>query len=158
MIAQELVKIARKEIGVSEVRGTNRGPRVDDYQRATWLDEKDWAAWCAAFVCWCVREAMALGGPYTFKRPRTAGAWDFERWSKEQDKSTQTSRNVAVIKAGDIVIFTHSHIGIAVEDSHHGTVQTVEGNGNLQGSRDGGSVVEQTRPLALIKARIRFTV
>jgi hypothetical protein len=39
-----------------------------------------------------------------------------------------------------------------------GMVQTVEGNSNAQGSREGGGVWKQTRKLSQIRSRIRFTV
>ena len=57
-IAEKMVSLAREEIGVSEVDGSNCGPRVDEYKAATWLDaDKGWP-WCAAFICWLVREAI----------------------------------------------------------------------------------------------------
>jgi len=95
-----------------------------------------------------------------FKRPRTAGAWDFENWSKRQDDTTQTSRNPGNdIKAGDIVIFKFSHIGIAVSDvDKNGFVTTVEGNTDGEGSREGGAVLKKTRSVSKIKTRIRFTI
>ena len=82
-VPQKMVLLAREEIGVSEVDGSNCGPRVDEYKAATWLDpDKGWP-WCAAFICWLVREAIE-GEDVKFKRPRTAGAWDFENWAKQQ--------------------------------------------------------------------------
>lgn len=171
-LAELIPEIALKEVGVEEVGTSNRGPRVDEYQKATWLNPADWGAWCAAFVCWVVREAMAVNGgkdkdgkPYSFKRPRTAGAWDYERWSLEQDESTQTLKRTSTrpiregdLKKGDLVIFTFSHIGIAVADAQDGKVMTVEGNSNAAGSRTGGKVCVQHRDLSLIRSRIRFTV
>ena len=57
-VPQKMVLLAREEIGVSEVDGSNCGPRVDEYKAATWLDpDKGWP-WCAAFICWLVREAI----------------------------------------------------------------------------------------------------
>ena len=57
-IASTMVSLSKREIGVSEVDGTNCGPRVDEYKAATWLDpDKGWP-WCAAFICWLVREAI----------------------------------------------------------------------------------------------------
>ena len=53
---EQLIQTALAEVGVKEVGSSNRGPRVDQYQRATWLEEKDWGAWCASFVCWTIRE------------------------------------------------------------------------------------------------------
>jgi hypothetical protein len=160
-LADKLVSLARNEIGVEEVDGSNCGVRVDQYKSATNLPPHESWPWCAAFVCWLVREAVRTDGPYTFARPTTAGAWDFENWSKKQDNSTHTLRNPGNdIKAGDIVIFKFSHIGIAVSDAYStGVVDTVEGNSQAgTTSRDGGGVFEHTRKLSLIKTRIRFTV
>jgi len=160
-----LVRVALKEVGVQEVDGTNCGPRVNEYKAATWLPaDKPWP-WCAAFVCWCIREAMKIQGsdknerPYTFERPQTAGAWDFENWSLKQDNSTQTKKpHHDDIKRGDIVIFSFSHIGIAIEDARSGMVATCEGNTDAAGSREGGGVFQKVRKLSQIRSRIRFTV
>lgn len=157
-IPQKMVALAREEIGVSEVDGTNCGPRVDEYKAATWLDaDKGWP-WCAAFICWLVREAID-GEDVKFKRPRTAGAWDFENWAKQQvvngvDLRKPTNED---IKAGDIVVFTFSHIGLAVKDiDSSGYVTTIEGNTNGAGSREGGSVLEKNRHVSKIRSRIRI--
>ena len=160
-LAPELVRIATAEIGVEEVNGSNRGPRVDEYKAATWLDPSKGWPWCAAFVCWVVREAMeATGQRYTFDRPRTAGAWDFENWSRKQDSSTWTKRpHDGDIQAGDIVIFTFSHIGIATSaPDAGGWVTTVEGNTDAAGSREGGGVYRKRRHVSKIRSRIRFRV
>lgn len=162
VLPELIVAIASKEVGVEESpRGSNRGPRVDQYQRASWLKEKDWGAWCATFVCWVVREAIkASKQKFTFARPQTAGAWDFERWSLQQDSSTSTRRQPGRdIKRGDLVTFTFSHIGIALsEPDKDGMVETVEGNTNENGGRDGYVVAFRKRHFTAIRARIRFTV
>jgi len=158
-LADKLVSLARNEIGVEEVDGSNCGVRVDTYKSATNLPPHEAWPWCAAFVCWLVREAIRTDGPYTFARPTTAGAWDFENWSKKQDNSTHTLRTPGNdIKAGDIVIFKFSHIGICVRGAEAGRIRTVEGNTDAAGSREGGGVFEKSRSLDSIKTRIRFTV
>lgn len=158
-LADKLVFLARNEIGVEEVDGSNCGVRVDTYKSATNLPPHEAWPWCAAFVCWLVREAIRTDGPYTFARPTTAGAWDFENWSKKQDNSTHTLRNPGNdIKAGDIVIFKFSHIGLCVRSAEAGRIRTVEGNTDAAGSREGGGVFEKSRSLDSIKTRIRFTV
>ena len=157
-IPQKMVLLAREEIGVSEVDGSNCGPRVDEYKAATWLDsDKGWP-WCAAFLCWLLREAIK-GEEVAFKRPQTAGAWDFENWAKKQVASGIDLRKPTNedIKAGDIVIFTFSHIGLAVKDiDPSGYVITIEGNTNGAGSREGGSVLEKKRHVSKIRSRIRI--
>lgn len=92
-LPEKLVELATAEIGVEEVNGTNCGPRVDEYKAATWLSPKKGWPWCAAFLCWLVREALlATGTPETktFKRPRTASAYDLRNWSLAQDATTST--------------------------------------------------------------------
>ena len=157
-IPEKMVSLAREEIGVSEVDGSNCGPRVDEYKAATWRDaEKGWP-WCAAFICWLIREAIE-GEEASFKRPRTAGAWDFENWAKQESNRGVELRKPTNedIKAGDIVVFTFSHIGIAVKDvDSSGYVVTIEGNTNGAGSREGGSVLEKKRHVSKIRSRIRI--
>lgn len=162
-LSEALVKIATHEIGIEEVDGTNCGPRVDDYKAATNLPPHESWPWCAAFVCFCVRGAMRAANVVEtagFKRPTTAGAWDFENWSKRQDNTTQTKREPASdIKPGDIVIFRFSHIGIAISaPTFNGFVETIEGNTDGEGSREGGAVLKKVRHISKIKTRIRFTL
>lgn len=162
-LAKEIVRIAKAEVGVREIRDTNCGVRVDEYKAATWLNPKKGWAWCAAFVCWVVREAMASAGvkqTKTFKRPRTAGAWDFENWSLEQDSTTNTKKpHGGDVLPGDIVVFTFSHIGIAVSPpDDNGIVKVVEGNTDAAGSREGGGVYLKSRHLSKIRSRIRFAI
>lgn len=162
-LPQALVAAARDEIGTTEVNGSNCGPRVDQYKAATTLDPKQGWPWCAAFVCFCVHKAMVVAGiseTKTFKRPRTAGAWDFENWSRAQDESTQTKKpHRGDIEPGDIVIFTFSHIGVAISaPDKNGNVATIEGNTDGAGSREGGAVLRKTRHLSKIRSRIRFTL
>jgi hypothetical protein len=158
-LAEKMVALAKKEIGVEEINGTNCGPRVNEYKSATWLDStKPWP-WCAAFICWLFRESME-GGKYTFERPQTAGAWDFENWAKKQNSSVLLKKpHYADIQAGDIVIFTFSHIGIATSGpDSNGFVSTVEGNTDGAGSREGGAVLAKKRKLSQIRSVIRVAV
>ena len=157
-IPDKMVQLAREEIGDSEVDGSNCGPRVDEYKAATWLDADEGWPWCAAFICWLVREAIEEED-ILFKRPRTAGAWDFENWAKQQSGKGVELRKPTNedIKAGDIIVFTFSHIGLAVKDvDSSGYVTTIEGNTNGAGSREGGSVLEKKRHVSKIRSRIRL--
>ena len=160
-LAERIVELAKKEVGVEEIGGTNCGPRVNEYKAATWLPPDQAWPWCAAFIDWLVMRAMEDSGKqFTFARPRTAGAWDLENWSMKQDGSTWTKLNpqASDIAPGDIVIFTFSHVGLAIDTPAKGLVQTVEGNSNAQGSREGGGVWKQTRKLSQIRSRIRLMV
>ena len=157
MIAEQLVKIAESQIGVRETK-KNGGTKIEEYQRSTWLPIGPWA-WCAAFVCWCVEQTM-FGEKYTFPRPETAGAWDFEKWCLSVNNSVKLYKpHGGIIKKGDIVVFTFSHIGIAVSDvDKNGIVQTIEGNTDSDGSREGDGVYRKRRHISKIRSAIRFMV
>lgn len=162
-LSERMVQIALAEVGVSEKpRGSNRGPRVNQYQCATDLDRALWGAWCAAFVCWVMLQAMAAepGQRYTFKRMTTAAVRLIKTWSLRQDDSTRTRDEPGLdIQPGDIVIYRFSHTGIAVTaPDTNGFVQVVEGNTNKDGGREGWLVCKQTRKCSAIKTRIRITV
>lgn len=148
-----LVAILKAEEGVREVpANSNRGKRVEEYQAATWLTGTGWP-WCAAFICWGILE-LEKTHPLPFKRPQTGGAWDFENWAKLQGVKRFKPRGK--IKAGDIVIFTFSHIGLAIEDEKGGSVKTIEGNTDASGSREGGGVYIKSRPVSSIRSHIRL--
>lgn len=156
-----MVQIALKEVGVrEEPKNSNRGKRVQEYQAATWLDGTGWA-WCAAFVDWVIRESLDTGHPVPkgFTRPLTAGAWDYERWAdKMKGKGViRFEAGEKNIEPGDILVYTFSHIGLAVAKQRRGSVETVEGNTDSSGSREGGGVYQQTRKLSLIRDVIRIT-
>jgi hypothetical protein len=149
--AERIVSIASAEVGVRETK-KNGGPQIEAYQRATWLPPGAWP-WCAAFVCWAVAKALP-GHP---ELPKTAGAWDFERWCRSVGNWARLRKpTMGDIKAGDIVIFTFSHIGIALgSPDKKGNVETCEGNTNGAGSREGDGVYRKTRHVSKIRSRIR---
>tara|TARA_R110000772_G_scaffold57025_1_gene129450 strand:- start:4188 stop:4811 length:624 start_codon:yes stop_codon:yes gene_type:complete len=151
--AEKLVAFALKEVGVKErPKNSNRGKRVQEYQSSTWLDGSGWP-WCAAFICWLCKEA----GVPDSKRPQTAGAWDFERWAKKRSSPVTFYKvGKTAIKKGDILVYTFSHIGLAAADQTSSSVNTIEGNTDASGSREGGGVYEKTRRLSQIRSVIRF--
>ena len=150
-MADTITKLCSDEVGVQEVDGSNCGIRVDEYKAATWLSPKRGWPWCAAFVCWIIREALQDVGAKTktkgFIRPRTAQ--DLTTWTKKPHRGD--------IKPGDIVIFKFSHIGFAVSSpDSNGYVTTIEGNTDKAGSREGGGVFKKKRHVSKIRSRIRF--
>lgn len=150
-----VARIAEGEVGVREApRNSNRGPRVQEYQDADWLDGTGYA-WCASFICWLVQQAER-DIPLPFKRPRTAGAWDFERWAEREGLDMVKAPTPADIGRGDIVVFTFSHIGLAVDDPVSDRVVTIEGNTDQSGGREGGGVYRKVRRIGEIRSRIRL--
>lgn len=158
-LVKKIIALARDEVGVREIGDTNCGKRVNEYKSATNLDSTQAWPWCAAFICWLFREAMK-GSSYSFKRPTTASAWDFENWAEDQDMSVKTKKpSGSDIIAGDIIIFTFSHIGLAISaPDKNGMVQTIEGNTDDAGSREGGGVYSKERHISKIRSRLRLCV
>ena len=151
--SEALALAAESQVGERE-EGNNGGAAVRKYQNATWLEPGEWP-WCAAFVCWSFKEALKKS-VQVIQRPRTAGAWDFENWAtKEGAELIKPARDVQV-RRGDIVVYAFSHIGIAVEDELCDLVETVEGNTNTGGDREGDGVYRKTRKKSLIRSIIRL--
>ena len=156
--ADALVNVALGEVGTMEGAKNNTGADLEKYKDATWLKPGAWA-WCAAFVCWCYKEALQSHAVAGVKRPQTAAAWGFEKWAEAQSGVT-LFKPPSSIKKGDIVMFTFSHIGIAVADATGASVDTVEGNTNVKGQRDGGGkttdgVYRKTRSTSSIRSVAR---
>lgn len=123
---QALVRLAKAEIGVTEVPlGSNAGPRVDYYRRATTLFpflQRGWP-WCAAFV---VR--MALNAGYNLPRAaRTASVWHFTEWARKEGRIV-TNRPP---KAGDVVILIGQGVHMGIWSAQ--PKSTVEGNTTADG-------------------------
>lgn len=144
-VLRMLVEVAQSQVGVREEGGNNRGKRVREYQAATSLKPADWP-WCAAFVCWCIREWVAapivqavldVADPERW-RPKTARAFGFEAWAKRAGGKVLPGN--AEVYAGDLIVFDFSHVGIAIEAAKPGQpVKTIEGNTNGKGERDSRS-------------------
>jgi hypothetical protein len=167
-LRQKLIALAIAEVGVREVpRNSNCGPRVLQYQRATNLTGTGWP-WCAAFVCWCIREwgrdpavldALKLT-PDTFAvwRPRTAAAYGFHEWAERRGLTIfdeNENPGAATLHTGDIITFDASHIGLLQDDTAK-TIHTIEGNTDEAGTREGGGVYAKTRPRSQLRKVIRL--
>lgn len=154
VLGDRLAEILLTKVGVVEIpRNSNRGPDVEAFQASTWLDGTGWA-WCAAFVCWGMQKLEAEID-YPFTRPETAAAYGFEDWAKKQ--GLKMWKPCGQIKRGDILIFgPFSHIAVAVADEKFGSVETVEGNTDGEGSREGNGVYRKRRDKNLFRSHIRL--
>ena len=160
-LPEKLVEIAETQLGIVET-SKNQGDGIAKYWEATNYADgyKNREPYCAAAVCWIVREAMGSSISYTFKRPKTATAFGFEDWSLAQDASTNTKKNPrGDIQPGDIVIFKFSHVGIACSPADKsGHFKCIEANTGPSGERDGDGVWKKRRHIDLVRSRVRFTV
>lgn len=168
-LRQKLIDIARKEIGTVETPpNSNRGPRVQQYQSACDYSKEartGWK-WCAAFVCWtikewlkdpAVRDALKLRTAAEVEawRPRTAAAYGFHDWAEQRGLLVMDDSPDHVLHTADIVTFDMSHIGIVANDEGP-LIYTIEGNTDSAGSRDGGGVFAKTRQRSFARKFIRI--
>lgn len=168
-LRRQLVAIAAAQVGSHEEGGNNLGPMVAMFQGATILPPGPWP-WCAAFVDWCVREwlqiapvRLALGlrsdAEVEAWRPKTALAFGFEGWGLSHGLAVLPE--LAVARAGDLVTFDFSHVGIVAVDqpAASGMIETIEGNTNGAGARDsahGDGVWRKTRRVELVRRYVRL--
>ncbi|RYD38976.1 MAG: CHAP domain-containing protein [Verrucomicrobiaceae bacterium] len=167
-LRQKLISIARSQIGVrEEPRNSNSGGMVRKYQSATTLDGTGWP-WCAAFVCWAirewgkypdVREALRMSAAEFEKwRPKTAAAYGFDGWAKKRGllvHSENANPGGLILHTGDIVTYDFSHVGL-IETDRGDTLHTIEGNTDAAGSREGGGVYQKRRDRKLARTIIRI--
>lgn len=163
-LRRRLIEIARRELGTAEIGDSNTGKRVREYQATTSLGGTGWP-WCAAFVCWCVREwlkdpeVMAAFGfdnaAAEAWRPKHADAYGFHPWAAEHGLLTMDDSPGNVLHTGDIVTFDFSHIGM-LETDEGPLIHTIEGNTSGAAGRDGGEVWEHNRPRSIARKFIRL--
>ena len=145
----KLLEIATAEIGVKEV-GNNAGSRVGEYQQCVHVPPG--SSWCAAFVCWCIAQTEQATGITLTGLHRSAGVLDM--WHNSPTLRTQ------VPKPGDIMIMQHGstplgHTGIVISATAS-TVDTIEGNTNSAGSRQGDGVYAKMRYLNTPKSDLHI--
>jgi peptidoglycan hydrolase-like protein with peptidoglycan-binding domain len=163
---QNLATIATPYVGATETTGNKMGndARMKEIFEADDLapgGNTDGYAWCAAFVSLCTQKLIAQY-PWAFAGvtpPREPSVSRFlNSWAVGQ-KCLIFKPTSKVIKpmAGDIVVYTFSHIGI-VETVGESAVNTIEGNTNEAGSREGTAVLQKSRTKSLVRRFIRLPV
>ncbi len=163
-LREKLITIARSKVGVTE-SGRNTGPEILKFQRATNLEGTGWP-YCAAFVCWCVREwikdgdvraALGLKDEAAAEkwRPKTAAAFGFHEWAEDHGLLVFDDSPKHILHTGDIMTFDMSHIAIVATDDDNG-ITTIEGNTGATGGRDGEGVFEKHRQRSLARRFIRM--
>jgi hypothetical protein len=147
-LGRTVVAVARRHLAEKprEAGGANRGPWVRLYMDGN--EGKDWP-WCAGFATWVIRqaaEAHAVPSPVA----RTWSCDELAGRAKARDclcRGTPTAR--AQVTPGSLFLSRQSssdwtHVGIVLRalPDHF---ETIEGNTNDDGSREGHEVVRRTR-------------
>jgi len=115
------IALAEYQHGIREdPPGSNTGPRIREYQAATWLGGTGWP-WCVSFALWCWKQAGVVL-PY-----RGAGAWAYLDWARKAGWAVHDADRAI---PGDLVVFNigAGHMAILRESVRHGEVPTVDGN------------------------------
>ncbi len=134
-----LTSIYRSQVGVREATGRNDGRAVEMYLRS--VNQRAGAPWCAAFVRWSfdsarIRTTIAAWSPTAHNARNLIYAQ--RRFTKDP-------------RAGDVFTIWYSRLGrIGHTGFYDGRLndrlyQTVEGNTNEAGSREGDGVYRKYR-------------
>jgi len=105
-ILSRFLAVARAEIGVKEIAGSQTNPRISEYHATTTLQAtNDEVPWCSSFVNWVVAKAGGRG---------TGSAWSHSwlQWGRPIDR----------VVPGCIAVFSRGsdpkagHVGFALQD------------------------------------------
>lgn len=126
-----LLNIAAKQVGVREKTGHNDGPMVERYLAYVRLQKGE--PWCAAFISWVFGQAG-------YDKPKSG-------WSPDL---LPASRRIPAPRPGAVlgIYFPQlkrvAHVGLVI-GSRHDWVDSIEGNTNVNGSREGDGVYRKLR-------------
>lgn len=147
-LAEVAVQIALSYDGVREQGGNNLGPEVWMFQKSIGLEPGD--PWCAAFVCFCIKEAAKhLGVKPKFEYGGSA----YKLWTRNLALALTAPGENCVFLIDHGLSKTGHRIGhagfvVAQNQSHSETLETMEGNTNAAGSRDGDGAYHKSREVA----------
>ena len=163
-IRKKLIDIARRDVGKTEV-SRNQAPWIKKYWAATNYphghDERQ--PYCAASLCYDVREWLKIPevrkalGMSVFQaeiwRCKSASCfkdtYSWESWANNNGLLLKNPTK-AILHAGDIVIYKHSHIELYVKDvdpsnQTTGDFWAIGANTDSGGSADGDGKWEKRR-------------
>jgi hypothetical protein len=163
---EPLADIAAGYIGATETKSNKIGHdaqmkeifEADNYAPG---GQTDGYPWCCALVSLCLQKLISASAMYkTIKTPRESSVHHFRTvWAPGQRCLIfSPSDRTFVPHRGDVVVYTFSHIGIVDGIRSPGIIDTIEGNTNKKGSREGTTCMKKTRVLALVRSFIRLPV
>jgi len=149
LISNTIVEIAKSQIGVQEKPlGSNSGKEVDTYLRSVGLRPGNY--WCMAFVFWVYDETCKR---MKIQNPLQVTGGCLSQWNLVKNAVKADNKETHLIVKGSIFImkFTKGkgHTGI-VESVEDGYVNTIEGNTDSEGGRDGQGVYRRRRRISSI--------
>lgn len=150
---ERVLAAARALLGVREIpRGSNRGPAIEAMLRLTGLGPGE--PWCAAYVAWVGQAALSEAWPL----PLTASCERLHRAAEGRGWLTERP------EAGDVFLLwfprlgRFAHTGFVELLARDGGTQTIEGNTNGGGSRDGWGCFARARRFGAQDRFIRWAL
>lgn len=158
-LVQRALDRATGQIGQDEkpVHGSNWGHPVQDYLASVNIFVP--AAWCMAFIYWCFKDAanqLGIGCPL-----KKTGQVLAQLHNTDPKFVVKVDGPAFEFQPGDIFILDLGHglghCGMVISVNEDGSANTVEGNTNDTGSREGFEVAQKVRHAKLpMIAVIRF--
>lgn len=139
------VALARQSVGVrEEPLGSNWGPYVKIYLASVGLTDPE--PWCAAFVNYKIQQAATQLGQKA-QWPKTGYCPSIGDWARANNAflSAPVAGCVFLVHSSAEGRYIHTGFVIAVNDD--GTVSTVEGNTNDDGSANGIGIFARRRAI-----------
>lgn len=152
-LMSDSLAVAMSQVGVREEPiNSNSGYEVDAYLKTVNMPPGN--AWCAAFICWCIKTA---GGVPKIDYPHTAWTPAIWQWAATMNSGidpSDVSSGSHPVPAGALFLL-FGKVGDTERVKHVGfvdyidgqLVHTVEGNTNKAGSREGGGVYKLQRQI-----------
>lgn len=167
-LRQELIKIARKDVGKVEVT-KNQAPFIKKLWPATTYPEgyENREPYCAAGMAYCVqqwllnvdvRNALGLSVEEAEKwRCKSAAVAGWVSWAKKT-KGVKVLPKNCILHAGDLAVYSYSHLECVTNDDNteDGPFVAIGFNTNAAGSRDGEGCFEKPRSRSQIECFIRM--
>lgn len=119
--AERAIAEAAKRIGVTEINGSNRSPRIDSWQRKYGMLGQ---AWCGIFVGLNLEKAGVRGID-----ARVASVSEIERMARAGTGGFASWHSAAHARPGDALVTRQGgHVGLVESVDRDGTIHTIEGN------------------------------
>lgn len=150
MIGNKAIEIAKTQLGIHEIPlNTNKGPQIKEYLKSVGLNEG--YSWCMAFVYWCFKKASEELKT-TNTAIKTAGV--LNAWNTASSKIKSITPQIGAVFIMDFGK-GQGHTGI-VESFDNLYINTIEGNSNDEGSREGYEVCKRKRLRKTIKGYLIY--
>lgn len=145
-----LIEYARAHLkaGARELRGMNVGPFVRLYMKG---NEGPSFPWCAGFVSFIIKQTVLTYGfdPKNVDIPDTFSCDILARWGEQRGKLiTMVDKNMSIYPGAIFLVYKGGHDWVHagfVMSFKNGCLETIEGNTNIKGSREGVCVMRRFR-------------